>query len=115
MLLALIECLPHCRLCALAWARPALADGVTSEVADSKIGAQWSLDKKRAMADIVIDNNGTLPELHEKLDAWMAAHAERQTRHWWQQWVPTVPTLLLVAVATPLILSLTALSRWIAG
>ena len=99
----------------LACALPVRADGVTSEVADSKIGAQWPLDKKRALADIVIDNDGTLPQLHEKLDAWMAAHAERQTRHWWQQWVPTVPTLLLVAVATPVLLSLTAFSRWITG
>jgi len=90
-------------------------DAIDAAVADSKIRAQWSLDRKKALADVVIDNDGTIDELHQKLDAWLAAHNEKLNRHWWRAWVPTVPTVLIAAAVVPATLALTAAARWMAA
>lgn len=69
------------------------------------------------MADRIIENNGSLEELHQKLDAWYKLHlADRQRKAWWREWVPTVPTMIAVALASPILLSGTALARafWLA-
>ncbi|KAK6127397.1 hypothetical protein DH2020_038857 [Rehmannia glutinosa] len=41
-------------------------DGTTVEEAESRINAQMPLDLKRTGADIVIDNSGSLEDLHER-------------------------------------------------
>ncbi|KAL3528382.1 hypothetical protein ACH5RR_007704 [Cinchona calisaya] len=40
-------------------------DGTTEEDAKSRINAQMSLDLKRAKADIMLDNTGSLADLNE--------------------------------------------------
>lgn len=86
------------------------SDSIDSELADSKIRAQWPLARKAALADIVLDNSGTIAELHAKVDAWLEAQ-KRQSG--WRRWIPTIPTVLLVALASPILLSATAFYNWI--
>lgn len=43
-------------------------DGITDEEANNKINAQMPLDSKRSKADIVIDNTGSLEDLHEQFE-----------------------------------------------
>jgi len=43
-------------------------DRVTEEEANNKINAQMSLDTKRSKANIVIDNTGSLEELHVQFE-----------------------------------------------
>lgn len=43
-------------------------DGIDEKYARMIIGNQISIDKKRAMADIVIDNSGTLESLYRQID-----------------------------------------------
>ncbi|HLO04893.1 MAG TPA: dephospho-CoA kinase [Symbiobacteriaceae bacterium] len=48
-------------------------DGLAREGALARIGAQMPLDQKRAVADLVIDNTGTLHETEAQVDhAWRA-------------------------------------------
>lgn len=42
-----------------------------AELADRE-ARQWPLDRKRAAADAVIDNSGSLAELHERLQPWLS-------------------------------------------
>lgn len=92
-------------------------DSISSEAAQTKMDAQWPLDRKVALADTVIENDGTLPQLHQALDAWVRTHQAQQARGGLRgelaKWTPTVPTLLIVAACAPILLSITALSRWI--
>lgn len=43
--------------------------GATPEEADSRLAAQWSPDEKRARADYIIDNSGTLAATHAQVHA----------------------------------------------
>jgi dephospho-CoA kinase len=93
-------------------ARLMARDAIEAQAAEAKMNAQWSLEKKKKMADVIIDNEGSIEELHAKLDAWIAAHSDKQQRHWWRAWMPTVPTVLLTIAIAPAVLVLTAFSRW---
>jgi dephospho-CoA kinase len=43
-------------------------DGITEEDARRRLAAQWPLDRKRALADFVIDTSGTIEETIEDVD-----------------------------------------------
>lgn len=43
-------------------------DGLAPEEADKRIGAQMDIEKKRQMADYVIDNSGTIADTEAQLD-----------------------------------------------
>lgn len=43
--------------------------GLTAEAADRMIAAQWPAEAKRARADHIIENSGTLAELEERTEA----------------------------------------------
>ena len=94
-------------------ARLMARDNITAELAQAKIDAQWPLERKVGLADTVIENDGSIPQLHQALDSWAEAHrAKLKRQSEWNKWIPTVPTLVLVAALAPLLLSITALSRW---
>jgi len=91
-------------------------DSIDAAVASQKIAAQWSLDRKKALADIVIDNSGTLEQLEESIGKWLIAHKRKEARQrWWRSWVPTPPVVLIVTIASPLLLALNFACRWMAG
>jgi dephospho-CoA kinase len=46
--------------------------GLTAEDAHARIAAQASDDQRRAVADVVLDNSGTLEELAEQVDRFWA-------------------------------------------
>jgi len=51
-----------------------LRDGLDSEEARSRLLAQWPMDRKRVMADVVIDNSGTRKMLVPQVEqAWNSA------------------------------------------
>ncbi|EOA27885.1 hypothetical protein CARUB_v10024055mg [Capsella rubella] len=43
-------------------------DGLSEEDARNRVMAQMPLDSKRSKADVVIDNNGSLDDLHQQFD-----------------------------------------------
>jgi hypothetical protein len=88
------------------------ADSITDVAATGKIAAQWPLDKKVALADTVIENNGSMVELHKRLDDWCTKHRAQQRNQPWREWIPTVPTMIFVALAAPILLALNACARW---
>lgn len=45
-------------------------DGLTSEQADARLGAQMDIELKKRRADIVIDNSGSWPETEKQLAAF---------------------------------------------
>ncbi|GAB2722665.1 dephospho-CoA kinase [Paenibacillus thermoaerophilus] len=45
-------------------------DKLSEAEARSRLAAQWPIDRKRELADDVIDNSGTLEETERQLDAW---------------------------------------------
>lgn len=47
-------------------------DGLSEEEANQRIDAQLPIEQKRAMADVVIDNSGTLEETERQVDAYVA-------------------------------------------
>lgn len=48
-------------------------DGITEEQALARLQAQLPIDEKRRLADLVIDNSGTVEETEHQVDAFMAA------------------------------------------
>jgi len=53
-------------------------DNIIEPVAAQKIDAQWPLSKKIQLADIVIDNSGSVIELHSATDQWWSRiHSNR--------------------------------------
>lgn len=44
-------------------------NGLSREAAELRMGAQWTMDQKRAMADVVLDNRGERESLYRQLDA----------------------------------------------
>jgi len=48
--------------------------GMTADAAEARIAAQASDDERRAVADVVIRNDGTLDELRTQVDTFWAAH-----------------------------------------
>lgn len=46
-------------------------DGFTKEQALERIESQWSIDKKREMADIVFDNRGSKAETQQQVLDWL--------------------------------------------
>lgn len=54
---------------------------MTEDQARSRIGAQAARERRRAVADIVIDNTGTEADLDERVDeVWRRLEAERRAR-----------------------------------
>lgn len=47
-----------------------IRDGLTSEQADARLGAQMDIELKKQRADIVIDNSGSWPETEKQLAAF---------------------------------------------
>jgi len=47
-------------------------DGLTAEQAIERIRAQWDSETKRRLADVIIDNDGTLETLYQQLDRCIA-------------------------------------------
>ena len=96
-------------------ARLQARDTIAAQEAQAKINAQWSLDKKAALADVVIDNDGSLAQLQAKLDGWAEAERRREARkaQWtsWRGWVPTVPAILAGLILAPLSVAITAWIR----
>jgi dephospho-CoA kinase len=46
-------------------------DHLTASEADRRIAVQWPIDRKRALADIVIDTSGDFEETDRQIDeAW---------------------------------------------
>jgi hypothetical protein len=89
-------------------------DSISAEAASAKITSQWSIARKAALADTVIPNDGTLPELHQRLEEWYFAHVTNQEKQAvWKNYVPTVPTLLLTVLAAPMMIALTYVARGI--
>jgi dephospho-CoA kinase len=52
-------------------------NGLTPEQAEARLRSQLSNEKRRAYADVVIENDGTLEELRRAVDAAWAAFQER--------------------------------------
>jgi dephospho-CoA kinase len=48
-----------------------LARGLTAAEADQRIAAQWPVDRKAALADWILKNNGTLDDLRERVVEWV--------------------------------------------
>ncbi len=43
-------------------------DGLTLQEAEQRIAAQWPLERKRPLADLVIDNSGTVESCHQQIE-----------------------------------------------
>jgi len=56
-------------------------DGSTCEQAEAMLAAQASRDRRLARADDVIDNTGTLEELHRRVDGLAEQYRELSARH----------------------------------
>jgi dephospho-CoA kinase len=48
--------------------------GMTADAANARIAAQASDNERRAVADVVIHNDGTLDELRVRVDEFWATH-----------------------------------------
>jgi dephospho-CoA kinase len=59
-----VACSPEQQL-----ARVMARDGLSETAARQRIAAQWPIDQKRALADDVIDTNGTVDETRAQVDA----------------------------------------------
>lgn len=59
-------------------------DGLSEEDARNRVMAQMPLDLKRNKADIVIDNNGGLDELHQQFDKVLSEI--RRPLTWFEFW-----------------------------
>lgn len=46
-------------------------DGIDSVEAFQRMTSQMSIERKADMADVVIDNSGTIAETHQQLSAWL--------------------------------------------
>ncbi|MFQ5513123.1 MAG: dephospho-CoA kinase [Myxococcota bacterium] len=59
-------------------------DGLTQEAAESRVRAQMPIDRKRAMADVVIDNGGAWEETERRVRAlyasWLNDSTLRESR-----------------------------------
>jgi dephospho-CoA kinase len=58
-------------------ARAKSRDGLEEDAARARLSAQLSLEEKRALADYVIENTGSLAELFEKTDGVLDAICEK--------------------------------------
>ncbi|WP_063404579.1 dephospho-CoA kinase [Prochlorococcus marinus] len=61
----LVDCSP-----AQQYQRLMARDEITLKEAEQRIATQWPLDRKRPLADVVIDNRGTLQQLAEQLSRY---------------------------------------------
>ena len=66
-----VECAPSTQL-----SRLVARNGLTQEAAAARVAAQWSAERRIAAAMAVLDNNGTLAELHSRI-----AHLWQQLPH----------------------------------
>ncbi len=48
-------------------------DGLAREEAERRLMAQWPIDKKRKLADIVIDNGGSLEKTEAQVEEFLRA------------------------------------------
>jgi len=46
-------------------------DGLSEEAAQARMAQQWSIAKKAALADVVIDNAGTIAETRQQVVKWL--------------------------------------------
>ncbi|MFE5318894.1 dephospho-CoA kinase [Paenibacillus sp. NPDC056579] len=46
-------------------------DGISEEQAEARLAAQMDIEQKRALADVVIDNQGTLAQTEEQVEAFL--------------------------------------------
>lgn len=76
-------------------------DACSSEAAEQRIAAQWSLDRKRLLATHAIDNDGTQQELLQKLKLWVKQHTQLNCRHTGTFSVLRVLRQLLLCRPTP--------------
>ena len=60
----LVDCEPHQQL-----DRLLLRNGLSEAEAQARLDAQWPLNQKRGLADVVIDNRGTAEELIDQLNS----------------------------------------------
>jgi dephospho-CoA kinase len=47
------------------------ARGWSEDQIEARMGAQWSLEEKCRLADVVIDNSGTEVDLKKNVSAWI--------------------------------------------
>ncbi|MBP2002518.1 dephospho-CoA kinase [Paenibacillus shirakamiensis] len=47
-------------------------NGLTKEEAEARLASQWDIERKRELADVVIDNRGTLAETERQIHQYMA-------------------------------------------
>jgi dephospho-CoA kinase len=52
-------------------------DGLTGEQAELRLAAQWPIDRKKSLADIVIDNSGSLADTERQLSEFWHAKGLR--------------------------------------
>ena len=52
-------------------------DGLSEESAQKRIEAQITLEEKRKLADVIIENNGTFEELGEKVNQLVLKNREK--------------------------------------
>lgn len=50
--------------------------GMTPDDVEARLSAQPALDEKRALADVIIENNGTLDDLRRQIDTAWRTHVE---------------------------------------
>ena len=58
-------------------ARIMVRDGLSEESAKKRIEAQMTLEEKRKLADVIIENNGTFEELGEKVNKLVLKNREK--------------------------------------
>jgi len=46
-------------------------DGLTTEAAEQRLDAQMPIERKKELADVVIDNSGTLEQTEAQVDAYL--------------------------------------------
>ena len=67
-------------------------ENISRDRAEEKIAAQMPLERKRALATDVIDNEGEIDALGPKLDAWYRRATGRRC-------LPTAPAVILAVAA----------------
>eukprot|EP00887_Chlorella_sp_A99_P005667 scaffold1.g5667.t1 len=97
----LVACTPATQL-----ARLAARDGLSGEAAAARVAAQMPLERKRQLADIVVENDGSLAEL----EAAARGLAARLCRGGWAHTLLSPPGLATLAAAV-----LAAARCWVLG
>ena len=59
-------------------ARLMARDGLDEKQARSRMASQWPLLEKKKLADVVMDNQGTVADLEDKLSRWLTKFLTQQ-------------------------------------